>query len=312
MAMDSPTPSDPTPPTAAAPTPTPPTPTPPGPPAPSPAAMLARFDRNEQLIFAGAAAAAIAVVIGAVSQKWTFDLMYWLMALGGLAAIALVYLGTDRTYAGYSGRTLLRIDAAIVGAYGLVDFGDLLSSLGDWGAADIILTIIEVAGAAALAYGAWAASGSSVTTDIMAAGRVMALEMADRFVYVGAVGILVGWFLLGAIANFYYVGVDSQLVVLAAVLVLTVRWLERNRSEGKLPAPAPWAVAGLSAIAVVLALLWIIRVMQDTLDFGDITTYIPLAIYLLALASLAVGAVLGVRSTAPGTMPGEPPAAPSA
>jgi hypothetical protein len=274
--------------------PTPGTGMPPASPAPSLGSMLARFGRNEQLVFGGGAAVVIAVLLGALTQEWTFDLMYWLMVLGGIAGIALVYVGADRTFGGYSAKTLLRVTAAIVVGYGLVDFGDLLSSLGDWTAIDLVLTFIEVIGAAAFAYGAWAVSGGRLTDDVMAAARVMSLGLADGLVYVGAAGVVVGWFLLHAIADVFYFDVDSQVVVLAGVLILVVRWLARNPDRGRVPAPPAWSIGGLAAVAVVVGLLWFAKEIGDALEFGDITTYVPMVIFFAALVALAVGAVLGL------------------
>jgi len=256
--------------------------------------MMARLGRNEQLVIVGGAAVAVSLLLGVIIYEWTFDLMYWLMVLGGLAAVALVFGGGDRMYGGYRASTLIRIIGAVIGAYGLVDFGDLLSSFGQWEPAEYVLTIVEVVGAGVLAYGAWAVSGGSLSGDAMAAGGAMRTGMADRFVYLGAVGVVVGWFLLMAIADVFNITVDAQIAILAAVLVLTVRWLARNPGAGALPVPVPWTIAVLGAVAVLLGLWWFARVIGDVLDFGDLTTYIPMLIYLLALASLAVGAFLGL------------------
>lgn len=291
MTLDNPTPD------TGAPLAPPPAPAP----ASSPASMLARFGRNEQLIFGGAAAVIIALLLGVLVQRWDFDLMYVLMVLGGLAAIAVAYTGVGRPVGGYPGGTLLRISAAIVGAYGLVDFGDLLSSLGDWEALDIVLAIVEVAGAGVLAYAAWAATGASLSADARGAARVTALEMADRFVYLGAVGVVAAWFLLMAIADIFSLVALPQLVILAAVLVLVVRWLDRNPAAGSLPTPAPISIAVLGAVTVVLGVWWFLQVIGRTLDVGDLTTYVPLAIYVVALAALAVGALLTFGATAPRT-----------
>jgi hypothetical protein len=261
--------------------------------------MLAQLGRNEQLVIGGAAAVVVADLIGALTQDWSLGLNHWLLILGSLAAAGIVLTRSASTIAGLPMRTFLRIDGAIVLAYGLIELGDLLSSLTQWGALDIVLTIVEIGGAAALAFGAWAASGGSVVRDVSGAGGAMRLDMADRFTYVGAAGVVVGWFLLMAIADVYDFHVTAQVAVLGAVLVLAVRWIGREPGAGSLPVNRPWAIAGLAAVIVVLALWWLIQVLDDTLELGDLTIYVPLLLYVLAIVSLALGAFLGLRVLAP-------------
>ena len=286
-------------------------------PAPSPAggsaAMLARLGRNEQLVIAGAAAVIVADLIGGLTQEWSLQLAHWSLILGSLAAAGLVLSGAGRAIAGLPGRSIIRILAAIVGAYGLVDLGDLLSSLGDWSTIDIVLTIIEITGVAVLVWGAWALDGASLTADVRAAAQVTRLGMNDGLLYAGAVGVVVGWFLLMAIADIFDFHITAQVAVMAAVLALTVRWLARNPSAGSLPVSTPWAIAALGGLVVVLGLWWLVRVIGDTLEFGDLTTYIPMLIYVAALAALAAGAFLGLGKLSPPAPsgPSTPPAPPA-
>ena len=286
-------------------------------PAPSPAggsaAMLARLGRNEQLVIAGAAAVIVADLIGGLTQEWSLQLAHWSLILGSLAAAGLVLSGAGRAIAGLPGRSIIRILAAIVGAYGLVDLGDLLSSLGDWSTIDIVLTIIEITGVAVLVWGAWALDGASLTADVRAAAQVTRLGMNDGLLYAGAVGVVVGWFLLMAIADIFDFHITAQIAVIAAVLALTVRWLARNPSAGSLPVSTPWAIAALGGLVVVLGLWWLVRVIGDTLEFGDLTTYIPMLIYVAALAALAAGAFLGLGKLSPPAPsgPSTPPAPPA-
>ena len=171
--------------------------------------------------------------------------------------------------------------------------------MSQWETITLVLTIAYVAGAAVLAYGAWAASGGSLATDVAGVARVMRLSMVDRLVFLGAAGVIAGWFLLMAIADVYVFTTDAQLAVLAAVLVLIVRWLDRNPGAARLPIGAPWATAGLAAVAVLLGAWWFIRVIGRTLEVGDLSTYVPLVIYLIALAALAVGGFRGIGVKAP-------------
>ena len=287
MVTENPVPEPETAPTAAAPS------APGGTPVPL-TTRLGQLGRNEQLVIGGAAAVVLANLVGGVVEEWSLDIRFWLVILAGIAAAVLVFTGTPKVLAGLSIEAFIRIDAAIVAGYALVDFGDLGSSLGDWTVLSLVLTAIEVAGAAVLAYGAWRVTGGDLVADIASAGRSFRLELIDRFVYVGGLGVVVGWFLIMLVADIYNFNTESQVGVLAAVLVLGVRWIARNPGTGQLPVALPWTIAGLAAIAVLIGLWWLVRIIGETLEIGDLTTYVPLLVYALALVSLAVGAVLGL------------------
>jgi hypothetical protein len=266
------------------------------------AGMLARLGWNEQLIVAGGAAAAIANILGVIIEDWPTDLRFWIVLLASIAAIAVAVTGAA-TIAGVSGRSWVRIDAALVAAFAFVDLGDTASSLNNWTTLTIVLTLFEVFGAAVLAYAGWAVSGGSLAADVRGVGKVMSLEMTDRFVFVGALGLIVGWFVLMAIADYYSWNLRPQLAVLIGVLILAGRWLDRNPSAGKLPVAYSWLVVGLGAIAVLLGLWWITSVIGDTVEAGSVQVWVPYLIYVLALASLGVGAFLSLGITASKTPP---------
>jgi len=270
---------------------------PPAPPA-APTSMMARLGPNGQLVIAGGAVVAVANVLGVIVEDWPIDLRFWLVVLGSLAAIAITFTRTAAV-AGIPGGSWVRIDAAIVGAYGLVDLGDTLTSLNNWSALTIILTLAEVVGAAVLAYGAWRASGGSLTADAAGARKLISLGMTDRFVYLGATGLIVSWFLLMAIADRYSWNLRPQIAVLIGVLVLVGRWLDRNPEAGRLPVSYSWLVVGLGAIAVVLGLWWVIDLIGPTIDDGSVGVYVPFLIYLVALTSLGLGAFLSLGKAAP-------------
>jgi hypothetical protein len=260
----------------------------------APISMMARLGRNEQLLIGGAAAVVLADIIGALTQDWSLDLNHWLLILGSLAAAAIVLSGVGRAIAGLPARSIVRIAAAIVGSYGLIELGALISDFDGWSAINIVLTIVEVAGAGTLMFAAWAIDGASLASDIAGASGAIRMEMIDRFVYLGAIGVIVGWFLLMVIAQVYNFNVESQVAVLGAVLVLSVRWLARNPAAGTLPMSRQWTITGLAAVSVLLGLWWFIKVIGKTLEIGDLTIYAPLLLYILALVSLGLGAFLGL------------------
>lgn len=269
---------------------------------------MAQLGRNQQLIVAGSAAVFAAYVLGLLLPlDWSYSLSALLIVVGSLVAFAVTFTGVGRAVAGLPAASLVRIAAALVGAFALVDLGDLLASLDSWEVLTIVLTVVYVIGAAILVYGAWAASDGSVIADARGLLGVARLEMADRFVYLGAAGSIVAWFLIMWIADVYEFHTLAQIVVLAATLILVVRWLDRNPTAGRSPLPGPWATVGLAAIAVVAGLWWLARILGDTIELGEILVYVTLLIFLLALVALGLGAFLsigGTRSTQP-----TPPAA---
>jgi hypothetical protein len=254
---------------------------------------MARFGRNEQLVIAGAAAVLIAYVIGVVVDEWSISPSALSIVIGSLVALAIVFTGVGRSLAGYPGGTILRVAAALVGVFAFVDLGDLISDFGQYEMLTIALTVVYVAAAAVLAYGAWAVSGSSVVSDLTGVRGVMRMPLIDRFVYLGAAGVVVSWFLIMAIADIFNFRTEPQLSVLAAVLVLVARWLDRNPAAGRLPVAATWTVVGLAAVSVVLGAWWLIRLLLEGFP-GGVEVYLPLLVYVLALASLGVGAFLGI------------------
>ena len=263
---------------------------------------MAQLGRNQQLVVAGAGAVFAAYVLGLLFQDWSVTLSAVTVLVASVLALAITLMGAARPVAGIPGPSLVRIAAALVAAFALVDLGDMLASLDSWEMLTIVLTIVYVVGAGILAYGAWAASGGSITADARGVLGAARLDMADRFVYLGALGATVGWFLLMWIADVYEFHTLAQIVVLVATLVLVVRWLDRNPAAGRSPLPGPWTTVGLAAIAVVAGLWWLARVLGQTIELGEILVYLTLLIFVLALVSLGLGAFLkigGTRSTQP-------------
>ena len=263
--------------------------------------MMARLGRNEQLVVAGSTAVFAAYVLGLLLQDWSVTLSAVTILVASVAAFTISFMGGSRAVAGVPAASLVRIAAALVLAFALVDLGDMLSSLDSWEVLRIALTIVYVIGAGILAYGAWATSGGSLSADAQGVLSVARLDLADRFVYAGALGVIVGWFLLMWVADVFKFHTFAQLAVFAAVLVLVVRWLDRNPAAGRSPLGGPWAIVGLAAVAVVTGLAWLVVVIGDTIERGELLVYLPLIVFVLALASLGFGAFLsigGTRSTA--------------
>ncbi len=262
---------------------------------------MAQLNRNQQLVVAGSGAVIAAYVLGLLLQDWSVTLSAVTILVASIVALVITLMGSARAVAGLPASTLVRIAAALVGAFALVDVGDLLSSLDSWELLTIALTIVYVIGAAILVFGAWAESGGSIVTDARGVLGVARLDMADRFVYSGALGAVVGWFLLMWIADVYEFHTLAQIVVLASTLILVVRWLDRNPGAGRSPLPGPWTTVGLAGVAVIAGLWWVVRVIGDTIELGDILVYLPLLLFVLALVSLGVGAFLRIdlKSTQP-------------
>jgi hypothetical protein len=255
---------------------------------------MARFGRNEQLVIAGGAAIVAAYAVGVISQDWSINLSAIAIMAGALLAMVLSFTGSPAAVVGLQRSSLVRVLAAIVGAFALVDLGDLLSSLDAWKTLTIVLSIVYLVGAALLAYGAWAASGGNLLADGRAILGVARLPYADRLVFSGALGVIVGWFLLMWIADVFEFHVLAQVTVLAAVLILAIRWLDRNPTMGRLPIGATLAVPSLAAVAVVAGAWWLARVIGDTIELGVLVVYPPLLLFVLALGALGFGAFVSI------------------
>ena len=87
---------------------------------------MARFGRNEQLVIGGAGVVLVAYLIGVVTQSWPLNASALSILIGSLVALAVALTGGGRTVAGLPSPTLVRIAAAIVGAFALIDLGDLI------------------------------------------------------------------------------------------------------------------------------------------------------------------------------------------
>lgn len=138
--------------------------------------------------------------------------------------------------------------------------------------------------------------------DARASLGVVKLTYADRFVFVGALGVIVGWFLLMWIADVYQFVLLAQVVVLAGTLTLVVRWLDRNPTAGRLPVSATLLVPSLAAIAVIAGAWWLARVIGDTIELGELIVYPPLLLFVAALAAFGFGGFIAIgqaRATQP-------------
>ena len=250
---------------------------------------MARLGRNEQLVITGSGAVVAAYLLGLLFQDWPVTLSAVIIVVAAVAALVLTIGASGRSIAGVPAASWVRIDAALIGAFALVDLGDLLASLDSWEVLTIGLTIIYVIGGASLAYGAWGLSGGNLVADLRSVLGTMRLPLADRLVYVGAVGCIAGWFLIMWLADIYSFGTLPQVVVLAATLALGVRWLDGNPAAGRLMVPAPVTSAALGAVAMAAGAWWFLVVIGRTLERGGLLVYLPVLLFILALVSLAAG-----------------------
>jgi hypothetical protein len=256
-------------------------------------------------VIAGAAVAFVAYLLGVIIEGWSITLSAGTVLVGSAVALGLTFMGaTAPAILGLKASSVVRLAAALVGAFALIDLGDMISDFDGWSAVSIALTALYIVGAAVLAYGAWATSGGSLLADAQGPLRAMKMDMIDRFIYLGALGAIVTWFLLMAIVDIYNFNALGMLVVFLATLVLAVRWLERSPAAGKLPLPAPWTIVALAGATAVIGLWWFVGIIGRTISEGlaDAVAWVVLILYLASLASLAVGAFLsigGVRATQP-------------
>lgn len=250
---------------------------------------MAQFGRNEQLVITGSGAVFAAYILGLLLLDWPVTLSAVIIVAASVAALLLTVAASRRTVAGIPATSFVRIDAALVGAFALIDLGDLLSSTDSWEALTIGLTIVYVIGTATLAYGAWGLSGGNLISDVRGVLGVMRLGLADRLVYVGALGSIVGWFLIMWLADIYEFVTLAQVAVLSATVLLAVRWLDRNPTAGRLPTPGPLTTTALGAVTIAAGAWWFLAVIGRTLEIGGLLVYLPVVLFILALVALAAG-----------------------
>lgn len=262
---------------------------------------MARFGRNEQLVIAGAGIAFVAYLLGVFIEDWSITLSAGTVLVASAIALGLTFMGsTAPAVLGIGANSVVRIAAALVGAFALIDLGDLIADVSQYSMLSIVLTAAYIVGAAVLSYGAWATSGGSLLADARGVLGAIGLAVADRFVYLGALGAILGWFLLMAIADIYNFTTLPMVVVFAATLVLTVRWLDRNPSAGRLPLPSPWTLVGLAAATVLVGLFWFVGIIGRTISEGlaDGVAWAIIVLFLLSLGSLGIGAFLSIGGKA--------------
>jgi hypothetical protein len=262
----------------------------PTPPAAPMGAAWARFGMAERIAAAGAVAVLIGWILGVVVERWSLDVEGFAYLVAAALVLVVLFAGIlPRAYT-------LRTAATVIGAFALMDLALLITDFDGWNTVTIVLTIVYLIGAAMLLYGAWAATDGNMMADAGSVGGVMSGSLPDRLVLAGATLALLGWFLVLLVAQVFNFVTQAQVAVLAVALVLAVRWSGRDpRAAIRWPLPVPYIVAGLAVVAGVFGLLWFIRIIERTLDIGGLDVVLPVAVYLVGLALLVVGGLLGVR-----------------
>ena len=263
----------------------------PTPPAAPMGAAWARFGMAERIAAAGAVAVLVGWLLGGVVERGSLDVEGFAYLVGAALVLVVLFAGIlPRVYT-------LRTAATAIGAFALMDLALLITDFGEWETVTIVLTIVYLIGAAMLLYGTWGSTDGSLMADLRSVGGVMSGSLPDRLVLAGATLALLGWFLVLLVAQVFNFVTQAQVAVLAVALVLAVRWSGRDpRAAIRWPLPVPYLVGGLAVVAGVFGLLWFIRIIERSLDIGGLDVLLPVAVYLVGLALLVAGGVLGVRS----------------
>jgi hypothetical protein len=256
------------------------------------------FGMAERVAAAGAAAILIGWILGIASERWSINVEALVFLIG--SALVLVVLFAGAAVGRILPRVLtLRTAATLCAAFALMDLALLVTDLDEWSSVTIVLTSVYLVGSALLLWGAWGATGGSLAGDLRSLGGLMSGTMTDRLIVGGAILALLGWFAVLLVAQVFNFVQNIQISVLAVALILVVRWSARDPRSGiRWPVPASYVIAALAVIAAVFALLWFLRIIDDTLDRGGLDVFLPIIVYLGGLALLVVGAVLIVRPQA--------------
>jgi hypothetical protein len=250
------------------------------------------FGANERLALIGAGVMLASYLIGVVIDQWNLNLASLLLVLAALVALATVSLGKSLTAPMRA--AALRISAAIAAAYAVIDVGDLISELDDWGALTILLVVAAAVGAVILLVAAWRLTGGDLMRDAARLAAPAGASLPGRLVLVGGTVVLVAWVILRT-ANASF-SETSVLAVLLTVLTLGAAWIASGGAGPvTLPAPGTLIVAGLAALVALLALYWLSNVV-GSLDRADPLDLVGLVLYIGGAAALAIGAGLGLQA----------------
>jgi hypothetical protein len=230
-------------------------------------------------------------LLGILLAGWSLGLPSLLLVLAAVVAGAVVLAGS--AVQGAIRAAALRISAGVAATYAAIDIGDLLSELDDWSALTMILVVVAAVGAAILLLAAWRLTGGDVARDVVGLASASGRSLPDRLVLLGGAAVLVGWVVLRA-ANASFSD-TSALAVLLTVLVLAVVWIAGGGAGSmQWPVPASLVNVVLGALVGLLALNWLINVLDD---IGDATLFdwVGLVVFIGGAAVLVVGAVLAMQ-----------------
>lgn len=257
------------------------------------------FGRWEQFAVGGSVAAFIAYLLGAIVEGWSLSSTGPLTFLVASVVLAVAVVGRTAPAASALARpAVIRGAGAVLGVFGITDFGDALGNLADWSAITIILTIVAAAGAVVAAWGAIALTRGDVVADgtsLLGGSR----PLTERLLVGGAVGIAVAWFVI-LLGNHVNMITDSDLALIAAILAVTTAWAARTGAIRSWPLRPDYIVGALTAFAGIVVVLWLVR-FAGTFTDGGIFTLVGVLLYVAATAALVAGGLLPLRDRVPAT-----------
>ena len=254
----------------------------------------ARFGQAERIAVAGGALVFIAFLLGVITSGW-FVGLYGLTLLGASAVLVVAIFARAMMPGNILGHwAIIRGSAAILAGFAVADTGDLLGNLGDWGAIDIVLTIVYIVGAAAALWGALAVTGGDLVTDARGLASP-SRPLPERLVLYGALLVPVAWFLL-LLSDNVSMSNDADLALIAVMLAAVLLWAASSGAIRTWPVPAIYAIGALAGLGALLALVWVLQALGGIGDEG-IIAIVGLVVYLVAGLALGAGATLAVRDS---------------
>lgn len=256
----------------------------------------AGLGQPERITVAAAAVVAVAYLLGAVVEGWAMTTAALVALVGSIAAIVAVFARASRNTMSASTTLAIRGGAALVGAFAVVDLGNLVSVVGDLGdvpTLTLLLWVASIVAAFVLVWAAWRATAGDAIADGL--GLVSSTRALDaRLVYLGAAGLALGWAVI-TVDSIVLFRSDSEIALLCGVLAAIALWAASAGIVRAWPVASAYVVAALAGVTGLLALVWLVRILPDVGNAGVIGI-LGIVLYVAAVAALVAGAALDART----------------
>lgn len=253
---------------------------------------------NERIVVVGALAYLVSLVLGALIEKWPFDVTRIIEVVAALLVFVPLVLSMKKLL-GIPREAIARLCGGILAAYELINLGSLISGISSSTMIGIILTIVSIAGALVFAYGAWLLTGGNLLKDVIGLAKIGGQSMEQLLVSLGATAVVVAWVLLRiADAEFTLI---ASLAVLAAVVDFTILWLAGPGSGTlHLPISEKLLLTVVGVITAALALVWLGGIAGN-LKGIPLAGMIGMALFVVGAVAMAAGGLKAMMPAAAAT-----------